>query len=938
MPNVTPNTTSSPVMRGVLCVLGIAAVALGLVGNPAHAQEANGANAATRHTIALRDVPLDTALQRFIQQTGTDIAYPTELVLGHRVYCQKRDAPAEALLQCILAGTGVDYLRTSGGTYVLVDAFQAPDAVGGIVGTVVDAATGEPLSRANVLLAEASTGTATSPTGQFSFSDVLAGPHQLVVTHVGYRVGIDSVWVPSAGRQSVRVSLEPKPLLAEPLVIDGLQQRLPSSRLGQSEQAPTALNEVTGAGTPDVIQSVGRQVGVALNRPRAELHVQGSGAGEHVTLLDGAPVREPVSLGGLLSAFSPLALGRVTTHKAGFPARHGSYTAGVITTDHDLSRSETRYAAVTADPISVNGRAETRWGRRGTSAGRAMAAVRTSTWTAYQSPALRHRLSTWTHPDPTLTAWWIGPTTDPSPLRSQHPTPHVQFADLHGAAQQALSPFHHLHVSAYHGTNQMGTDAASVLDGSPPRLITSRGRTGWDNTVLQARHGWWAGARVTGSTRLFTSQHDSYALFGMRDTLLQAVRAATPVDLASLPEVSRMEHTAEGNTLKEWGGQADVTVSLSPQFRMRAAIAPHYLRGRVHVRNRFLGALEHRTSAWQVGSHWEAEASLGLGTTVTAGTRLTYLPARQTVYAEPRLSLRHDRTSSRLGGLAARLSGGIYRQYVMQSEVSSPGPMAVVPSMQFWLPIDQSLSPPRSYHVAADVLVAPSPAWSLRLETYYKRTIRTLQIDYARLVRPSPLPDARDGPLTRFDRQSDFMAAGDGYAYGAALRVQGEGARVSGDWTAELAQTARRYPGRFNERLVPAPWEQPVRLSTNVDVKIIDGLHASSTWQGAWNRPWALRRAYYDYAALTDAARALGGTDLDRPGDQVLAPFSRVDVGLHGERRIGDTTIEVQMHVVNLFNRANPFDWSINAAGPQPTRITRTLPGRRFFVLLGLRY
>jgi len=308
------------------------------------------------------------------------------------------------------------------------------------------------------------------------------------------------------------------------------------------------------------------------------------------------------------------------------------------------------------------------------------------------------------------------------------------------------------------------------------------------------------------------------------------------------------------------------------------------------------------------------------------------------VYAEPRLALRHDRPSSPLGGLAVRLAGGLYRQYVMQSEVSSAGPMAVVPSMQFWLPADGSLSPSRAYHAAADVLVMPSAAWTVRLETYYKWQPRTLQIDYARLVHSVPLPDARDAALITFDRQAEFMAAGEGRAYGAALRVRRDGVWISGDATAEVGRAERRYPGRFGGRFVPAPWEQPVRLSTNLDVTVADGLHARGSWKGTWGRSWALRRAYYDYAVLTTSADALDGVDLDRPGDQVLAPFSRFDLGLQAERRVRGVTVEAQLSIVNVFDRANPFDWSLDTTGPQPARTARTLPGRHLFVLLGLRY
>jgi hypothetical protein len=159
-------------------------------------------------------------------------------------------------------------------------------------------------------------------------------------------------------------------------------------------------------------------------------------------------------------------------------------------------------------------------------------------------------------------------------------------------------------------------------------------------------------------------------------------------------------------------------------------------------------------------------------------------------------------------------------------------------------------------------------------------------------------------------------------------------ASVSGEWS----RTERRYPGRFDGRFVPAPWAQPLRLTANLDVALLEGLRVQAHWQGLWNQPWALRRAYYDYIALAEGPDALAPYDLSRPGDQTLDPFSRLDLGLNGETTVLGVTLEGQIHLVNVLDRHNPFDWSLDPTGPQSTPVKRTLPGRRLFVLLGLRY
>ena len=931
-------------------VLTVAAVLwAGWWAGPAFAQvQPDTTDATDRYTTVLRNVSLDEALQRFVEITEADLGYANALVEDRHAYCRIRDATTEQLLQCILDATDVDYVRTSDGAYVLVAAFQAPDAKGRLTGTVVDAKTGMPLPDANVLLADASAGRATNEAGRFHFGPILAGEHQVVVTYVGYESEVKRVWVPQDGQERVRIALNSAPLTTPPVVVNGLERRLPSFRLGTNTTDREALQRIEGPGTPDVAHAVRRQPGVALGYPRADLHVQGGDIGEHATLLDGVPIREPVTLGGMVSAFSPHALRRVQVHKAGFGAQHGSYTSGVIAADHDLARPRTNYAEASADPISMNVRAEASWPAGTSTSGRVMGAVRTSVWDVYRSPALHHRLATWTRPDPTLTMQW-----DPASMENpaglvQQSSADAQFSDIHLAAQQELTPFQQVYASFYRGRTRMQTNvnstgasldaATSSANTDQTRLLATQGRTGWTNTMAQIRHDWSVTDRVSSRVRVHTSRHESHSLFGMRDSLIQQTDTPPQPDAPSSVRLDGADHALEENELNEWGGKAAVDVSLSPRYRLNASVAPRYMQGTVHIRNRFLGAFEHHARAWHLKGHAEGEASLGLGTTLTAGTRLTYLSSRQMVYAEPRLALRYDRSATPLGDVALRVAGGLYRQYVTQSELSNDGPMAVVPSVRFWLPIGASVAPPRAYHATADALVMPNEAWSLRLETYYKAQPRTLEVDYAGLVHSTPLADMREVPTTQTNRQDRILAAGRARAYGASLRVQRSGTRVDAEVIAEVGRARRQYPGRFDDRLVPASWEQPVRLDADIGVALGKGVEARVSGQGIWGRSWALRRAYYDYIVHTQGNDAFEGFDLNRPGDQQLAPMLRLDLALRGEWTLKGMGLHAQIGLVNALDRANPFDWSLDTSGAVPEAVPRNLPGRRAFVLLGIRY
>ena len=920
---------------------------LGMVGTlPLQAQTPNSAPADDddeTYTFAVRSVPLEEALQQLVEQTAIDLAYSTDVVEGRTVYCRKRDAAPDEILQCILDGTGVDYLQTARGSYLLVKSPQLQPAGARIAGQVRDAETGEPLPRANVFLADASTGTTTDEAGQFSFSGVLPGDHRLVVTHVGYGTAVDSVEASPGERASVNVPMNREVIKGSPVIIDGLQRRLPSGGLGEEQLDGDRLMRLTEQGTPDVLHSASQQVGITLNRPLAEINIQGGDSGEHVMRLDGAPVRQPLSLGGLLSAFSPHALDRVTVHKAGFGVQQGSYTAGVLDARNDLSRADMQLGTGSVDPIGANVRASGTWRAESSGTGHVMAAARSSLWEVYEAPALRQMLDLRTMVDPTLAPWWMdalvaaddGENSLADEPLAEAQVSHLQFADVHGAVRQELTPFQQVYVSAYHGRTRLGTDLARLQSANDEgHHMEAQDEYDWTNTALQARHEWQAGGRVTGTLQLYGSWHEADTHYGMREAAAPLTASA---DVRPPDDRITDTHATDGNRIEEWGARAELEASLSPTVRLRTGLEPQHVQGRFRVVNQFLGDLSYATQTWQLGSYAEAEITPGHNLTASVGTRLTYLPARQTAYAEPRLTLRYD-DSTALGNVAARLAGGLYRQYTMQSEVSMAGPTSIVPSAQFWLPLDASLGPPRAYHTAADLLVEPADRWSLRLESYYKVQPRTLEFDYAGLVADHSDQATAALPARSFDRQEEFVAAGEGRAYGLAAQVQRQGQRLTGRVGLELNRTERRYPDRFEERFVPAPWEQPVHLATGLDVRITEGVQLQSNWEGIWGRSWAFRRAYYDYLQPLGADAELDGVDLGDPGSHTLDPFYRLDLGVRTDITLRGVSLEAEVNLINVFDRANASDRSLALGGGAPQTMERGLPGRRLFVLLALQY
>ena len=875
-------------------------------------------------TLMLRGVSPEQALEKLVAVTQIDLIYDNALMRDVPVYCTARDTPAESILRCIVEAAGLDYYRLSSGTYVLIEPAEHEPRLGRLAGIVVDKDTGEPLPYANVFLADASLGTATNEAGMFSFAALLPGPNTLVATYVGYEPAVDSIWIPPDGRVRRQIALQSRYTVTEPVVVNGLQQRLPSQQLGAGEIDPKQV--VTGGfgGTPDVVQSAQSLVGVALRWPLADLHIQGGETGEHQMLLDGVPVFNPVSLGRMLGAFSPLAIERLTVHKAGYGAAHGSQLSGVIAASHDLVRQK-RHLTVQADPLSLNARLGARLTMPRGVESTVMLAGRTSVWDSYRYPAFNDLLRSWNTVDPVLTSTLLG--VPPDNLRF---TPHrhgsdVGFSDLHAALNVRFSAFHKLYASAYRGRNdvdtQLLTSNADPVTGTPSLLMLTRDRYHWTNAIGQIRHEWLAGARALGTIRLRGSRHTLRHGYEMIDSQTAALPDGLTVPAIEQALVNTLNKNPieDGNRITEVALETTLDYSLTSRHHLYAGLEAVQVSNRFQIDSLFFQPLDFTFTGWRMAGFVEDRVALGQRTTLDAGLRLTYVPDRQTVYAEPRLALRYDAPPGPLGALALRLAGGLYRQFVNQFDLSSVGPSAAVPSVRFWFPADRTLAPPRAYHFAADLLITPAPAWMINLESYYKKQPYLLAIDYTSLIHNTGRPHQAN--------QADFIKPSRGYAYGSGLRIQRQDDRARLTFTYSYSQSRRRFPSRFDDRPEPPPWNEPHRLSLAADLFVAPSLTVRLRARGVWGRRWGFRKAYYDFLAAHASPGAFSPFQLDRPSDNTLSALYQVDVGLTYDRTLVGVTIQLRADLLNVLDRANVVDWNLASSSAGFTRIDRTLPG-----------
>jgi hypothetical protein len=289
-----------------------------------------------------------------------------------------------------------------------------------------------------------------------------------------------------------------------------------------------------------------------------------------------------------------------------------------------------------------------------------------------------------------------------------------------------------------------------------------------------------------------------------------------------------------------------------------------------------------------------AEDRLGItpSTTLEMGMRTTYVPARQTVYGEPRLAVRYDLETDH-GVWSVRGAAGIYRQFVHSFDVATHTVVSLLPRVRFWLPVSEREHPPAAYHVAASLLYRPHRIWEFGLETYYKHQPHLLVLNYG-----AP-------------QSNELLARAKGRAYGAAATMARRGDRLQIEGQYEFALASRRVPNRFDGRNVAVPWSAPHQIVLEVDAVPVASITLTLRGHAAFGRMWGFRQAYYDFLATDPASQVFGSFDLTRPEDHRLPAFVRFDVGAAYSRRIAGVSIQGRIFLINALGRRNVSDWSL---------------------------
>jgi hypothetical protein len=873
-----------------------------LAGFEVQAQDAGSA----KFSFEFRGDTLSEALDQITRNSGIDLVYDPQLVQGHHVYQRLQNKEVHSVLKSVLKEFQLDYLTLSSGTIVIVRSASEGPFFGTFSGRITDSETGAPLPDATVLLADASGGTSTNQAGNFSLNKLMAGTHTVIFSYVGYEPVIKTFEIGPNEQVREQVHLQPKPQYFSPVVVESHRQRVPGQ---QALSNPNSAEVQSGAAMNDAIRSLSFIPGVQYGLPMTSLHLQGGHRGEHRILLDGVPVYNPYSFGQLFSSFSPYAIGSIELHKAGYGVKQGSQISGLVNLSHDLTNAENKQVIVQADPLSLNVRGDLGF-EFGDASLNIMTALRTHFWGLYRDPNLEQTLQNWDVMDPLITNLMADLDTDASYYSPIFHDSEVRFFDYHFAASYKADDFNRVSTSLYFAENTVETHLLNQADTqqSLPPYIYSADQNDWRNLLAQFTWDKIVTPRLDISTQASLStnrfEHQnrtgiSYnpvmASFGeARVQALSELHADSPIPLPS---------QIDGNTINHVTLKTDANYSFSPSFSLQAGIRGDRIHTSVELEDATNFSILNDQSSTLLGAFINNSHTFGNFWSIDWGSRFTYVSQNNNIYPEPRFSAQYDRPDSRYGFWSARISGGLYRQFINEFRITNASPTSVVPSFAIWSHAGD-LDTPKAWHLKSSFLFEPAENTSLKIEAYYKWQPVTNISSYVNLNDQNIQPAFRfqSNEVSAFAETTEMTALGGGLHLNHSLM----NSRIDLLAGYDYSYSRIRMDSQFGQTL-PAPWNEPQRLQLRALWHVVPKLTVVSKWQGIWGRSWAFRESYYNFLPFRDSALSLPHS-FDTPENDNLPAFHQMDLSVIYQPGFGPAELEIRLELINLLNRNNTLD------------------------------
>jgi len=361
-----------------------------------------------------------------------------------------------------------------------------------------------------------------------------------------------------------------------------------------------------------------------------------------------------------------------------------------------------------------------------------------------------------------------------------------------------------------------------------------------------------------------------------------------------------------GNGLRDASGEATLSWALPPRHKFTVGLTASRYRFAYDEEFNQTTNIDYDANAYDVSAFLEDTWRPTASSSVRMGVRTRYLSDGDRIRVEPRLSLRQQVNDE----WTLKFGTGLYNQ-VLQL-VSTEG----FSGTDFYLPIDETVSPSRSLQFVSGVEYVPEPEWRFTFETYYTNLSNVVLLNN---------DVSADRGATK--AEDVFRTGGEGWASGIELFAERRAGSLTG-WLGYTFGYTRRTFEDVNQGEPFAP-----KYDRRHDVNVV----------GRWQREkweFGLTFTYGTGQAFTPAS---GRFALRNPATGVtpnlgellaadfnsarLLPYHRMDLSATRSLTIFGQPAKLSFTAFNLYSRRN--DWFVTFdpedPGSEPT-IVQQLP------------
>ena len=230
-----------------------------------------------------------------------------------------------------------------------------------LYGYVSDAASGETLLMANVVIEGTTTGVATNTVGYYTLSGLEAGTYNIIFSYIGYRSLVKEVVLAEGERMRLDVKLQEEAVMSEGVTVtadrEDEEERL---QLGIGRMPVRMVTQLPALFEADLFRSLQLLPGIkAASDYSSGLIIRGGSPDQTLVMLDRTTLYNPSHFFGLFSTFNPDAIKDVQIYKGNYPSRFGGRLGSVVDVyNKDGNREELQGKAtlgLLASRISLEG-------------------------------------------------------------------------------------------------------------------------------------------------------------------------------------------------------------------------------------------------------------------------------------------------------------------------------------------------------------------------------------------------------------------------------------------------------------------------------------------------------------------------------------------------------------------------------------------------------